>query len=82
MSMNPHRHPSSFPSHPINPSDILSLPSSDEDDEEEELDTAEIEWQESLSQLTLLFNLVLLPLTGKYFGRKFAYFRIPRCYIG
>ena len=35
---------------------------------------AEQEWQESLAQLALLFNLVLLPFAGKYFGRKFAYF--------
>lgn len=41
---------------------------------EEEDDLAEREWQESLAQLALLFNLVLLPFAGKYFGRKFAYF--------
>ena len=35
---------------------------------------AEQEWQESLAQLALLVNLVLLPFAGKYFGRKFAYF--------
>ena len=35
---------------------------------------AQIEWEESINQLVLLANLVILPLAGKYFGRKFAYF--------
>jgi hypothetical protein len=49
---------------------------SDEEEEEEDDDLAEQEWQESLAQLALLFNLVLLPFAGKYFGRRFAYFGI------
>jgi hypothetical protein len=55
--------------HHISPTS--STASTVSDDEE---DLAEQEWQESLAQLTLLFNLVLLPFAGKYFGRKFAYF--------
>ena len=53
----------------ISPSDVDTASTTSEED-----DLAEQAWQESLDQLTLLFNLVLLPFAGKYFGRKFAYF--------
>jgi Mitochondrial import 2 len=53
----------------ISPSEADSASTTSEED-----DLAEQAWQESLDQLTLLFNLVLLPFAGKYFGRKFAYF--------
>lgn len=65
-SQDPSRESSSSPDH-ITVSDTASTIS-------EEDDLAEQEWQESLAQLTLLFNLVILPFAGKYFGRKFAYF--------
>ena len=55
----------------ISPSSLATESTTSEDEED---DIAEREWQESLAQLTLLFNLVLLPFAGKYFGRRFAYF--------
>ena len=71
------------PSSPTSPSHIShSASSSVSTTSEAEDDEAQREWQESLAQLTLLFNLVLLPFIGKYFGRKFAYFSIfptPDC---
>src|SRR5271154_6974505 len=88
MSYNP----LSFPSLPSQqtphdpPSPVHITPSSTDGSEtsstedDEEADLAEQEWQESLAQLALLFNLVLLPFAGKYFGRRFAYFSIyPPC---
>jgi Mitochondrial import 2 len=57
------------PSPSRSPTPTASTASTDDED-----DLAEQEWQESLAQLALLFNLVLLPFAGKYFGRKFAYF--------
>jgi hypothetical protein len=38
-----------------------------------ELSDAEREWRESLEQLELLLTMVLIPYTGKYFGRKLAF---------
>jgi hypothetical protein len=64
-------------SSPISSSSAIRIsPSSSASTSSEEDDLAEQEWQESLAQLALLFNLVLLPFAGKYFGRKFAYFSI------
>ena len=34
---------------------------------------AEREWRESLQQLELLLTMVIVPVIGKYFGRKCAY---------
>jgi hypothetical protein len=34
---------------------------------------AEQEWEESLKQLELIMNLVVVPFIGKYVGRKCAY---------
>ena len=45
----------------------------EEDDDDESSSDADLEWQESIDQLLLLLNLVLLPFAGKYFGRKLAY---------
>jgi Mitochondrial import 2 len=59
----------------ISASSTASTTSTDEDEE------LERQWAENLNQITLLFNLVLLPLVGKYFGRRFAYFSIPFCYL-
>lgn len=39
---------------------------------EEKLINAEKQWQESLEQLSHAINWLLLPLLGKYMGRKFA----------
>ena len=45
----------------------------EDDDDDDDLSDADTEWQESIDQLLLLLNLVLLPFAGKYFGRKLAY---------
>ncbi|KAF2861314.1 hypothetical protein K470DRAFT_281587 [Piedraia hortae CBS 480.64] len=34
---------------------------------------ADAEWTESIRQLELLLTMVLVPLVGKYYGRKVAY---------
>lgn len=34
---------------------------------------AQREWEASLEQLQLMLTMVLVPFTGKYLGRKFAY---------
>jgi hypothetical protein len=34
---------------------------------------AQKEWEASLQQLELILTMVIVPYTGKYFGRKFAY---------
>jgi len=46
--------------------DHLSLCSDDDSD-------AEREWKESLQQLELLLTMVIIPFTGKFLGRKCAY---------
>jgi hypothetical protein len=79
MSLNPLSFPplpsqELHPSSPTSASSPIHLSHSDTASTTSEDDEAEREWQESLAQLTLLFNLVLLPFAGKYFGRKFAYF--------
>lgn len=58
--------------------DVDSLPESGETSStdsvsEHELSDAEREWRESLQQLELLLTMVLIPYTGKYFGRKLAF---------
>ncbi|RPA87592.1 hypothetical protein BJ508DRAFT_410355 [Ascobolus immersus RN42] len=46
--------------------------SSYDDSSDDEAD-AEEEWQESLRQLELFANIVLMPLVGKWVGRRCAY---------
>lgn len=54
--------------------DIDSLPSLSSSDISSEADSdAQREWEQSLEQLQLLLTMVIIPFTGKYFGRKFAY---------
>ncbi len=36
-------------------------------------DEAQAEWERSLEQLQLLLTMMIIPFTGKYLGRKFAY---------
>ena len=36
-------------------------------------DEAQVEWERSLEQLQLLLTMMIIPFTGKYLGRKFAY---------
>lgn len=50
-----------------------SAPSDSIDSEDERMEDAEREWEESLQQLELLLTMVVVPYVGKYFGRKCAY---------
>lgn len=61
----------------------LSPPTSDDEDEDDDetvtVDSeeaerlAQLEWDESVRQLQLLLDVVLLPFLGKWAGRKWAY---------
>lgn len=59
--------------------DVHSLPSDSdsssgsEADNDEYISDAEREWRESLQQLELMLTMILIPVAGKYFGRKAAY---------
>lgn len=59
--------------------DVHSLPSSStsssssEADGEEYISDAEKEWRESLQQIELMLTMIIIPVMGKYFGRKAAY---------
>jgi hypothetical protein len=55
--------------------EVDSLPSSivSSDLDSEEHSDAQKEWEASLQQLELLLTMVLVPMVGKYFGRKCAY---------
>jgi hypothetical protein len=44
-------------------------------DSEEQVSDAQQEWEESVRQLEGLLYLVLLPIAGKFFGRRLAYYR-------
>lgn len=50
------------------------LDDDDYDSDDELIDDAQEQWEESVEQLKKLFYLILLPLTGKFFGRRFAYY--------
>jgi hypothetical protein len=56
-------------------SEIDSLPSSTSSsvDEDEFISDAEREWRESLQQIELMLTMIIVPVMGKYFGRKCAY---------
>lgn len=53
--------------------DDLSSDSSYDDDDEEEYRLAQQEWEESLEQLQQLISVVLLPVLGKWLGRRWSY---------
>lgn len=36
------------------------------------------EWEEQVDQLKLMFQIIILPFVGKFFGRKFGYFLYNR----
>lgn len=38
------------------------------------------EWQDQLEQLKLMFQIIIFPFAGKFFGRKFGYFR-KLCFV-
>lgn len=48
--------------------------SEDSLDHELQLINAQLQWEESLSQIKLLLNIVILPVIGKALGRKMAGF--------
>jgi hypothetical protein len=57
-------------------SEFNSLPSSSTSssvDDEEFISDAEREWRESLQQIELMLTMIIVPVMGKYFGRKCAY---------
>ncbi|PWZ02828.1 hypothetical protein BCV70DRAFT_197095 [Testicularia cyperi] len=50
--------------------------SQDSHDEQDSIDRElEQEWKEQLDQLKLLVHIIVFPFLGKFFGRKYAYFR-------
>lgn len=53
--------------------DSVSLSSDGSFDLDEEERIAEEEWRESLEQLQQLFGIILLPLIGRWMGRKWSY---------
>lgn len=67
------------PHHDDSDDDVHSLPSDSdsssgsEADNDEYISDAEREWRESLQQLELMLTMILIPVAGKYFGRKAAY---------
>lgn len=57
-------------------SELDSLPSSSTGssvDDDEFISDAEREWRESLQQIELMLTMIIVPVMGKYFGRKCAY---------
>ncbi|KZV75486.1 hypothetical protein PENSPDRAFT_624153 [Peniophora sp. CONT] len=53
--------------------DSVDGDSDDLDYEDDDYALAQKEWEESLSQLTQVFSVVLLPYFGKWLGRRYAY---------
>ncbi|KAL4996395.1 hypothetical protein BDV10DRAFT_187188 [Aspergillus recurvatus] len=62
----------SLPSESTSASDLETL--SDDSDYSD----AEAEWQESIEQLELLLTMVIVPVLGKYLGRRCAYWSWSR----
>ncbi|RFN48240.1 hypothetical protein FIE12Z_7511 [Fusarium flagelliforme] len=61
----------------IDKDDLDSLPSISTDDIYSDVSDsdAQAEWERSLEQLQLILTMMIVPWMGKYFGRKFAYWR-------
>ncbi|KAA8916706.1 hypothetical protein TRICI_001164 [Trichomonascus ciferrii] len=59
---------------PSSDGDIEDNDSVSSDDSTYDEDDAQQQWEESVEQLQKLFTLIILPLTGKFFGRRFAYY--------
>ncbi|KAL4400230.1 mitochondrial outer membrane translocase complex protein [Malassezia pachydermatis] len=57
----------------------VSVTSSARQREEEERAAME-EWEEGVRQLQLAFQLVLIPLVGKWFGRRWSYWLFMKWY--
>ena len=53
--------------------DSVDGDSDDLDYDDDDYALAQKEWEESLSQLTQVFSVVLLPYFGKWLGRRYAY---------
>ncbi|SPO43045.1 uncharacterized protein PSANT_00729 [Moesziomyces antarcticus] len=54
-----------------------STASSSEFDSDDEL-ALQREWEQQVDQFKLLFQIVVCPFVGKFFGRKFGYFLFNR----
>ncbi|KAJ7071138.1 hypothetical protein C8F01DRAFT_975094 [Mycena amicta] len=70
---------------PSNADSLDDIDSNTSYDEDEELRVAQQEWEESLHQLQQLFSIVLLPVFGKWLGRRWsqwAYTRYLRVGLG
>lgn len=50
--------------------------SSDDDEElsDYELSDAQVQWEESLRQLQTIWQFVLIPIVGKFLGRRFSFY--------
>ena len=48
-------------------------------DSDSEYSDAEAEWRESLEQLELLMTMMVVPVLGKYIGRRCAYWGMRLC---
>ncbi|KAF9270134.1 hypothetical protein L218DRAFT_992791 [Marasmius fiardii PR-910] len=66
----------------MQPSFVPDIDDSDDgsylSDDEYQLAQAQEEWEESLRQLQQLFSFVLLPLVGKWLGRRWSYWAYAR----
>jgi len=58
--------------------DSVSISSDTSYDLDEDERIAEEEWNESLGQLQQLFGIVLLPILGRWLGRKWSYWAYAR----
>ncbi|CCL98302.1 uncharacterized protein FIBRA_00296 [Fibroporia radiculosa] len=58
--------------------DSISLSSDNSYDIEEEERIAEQEWNESMAQLQQLVSFILLPILGRWLGRKWSYWAYAR----
>lgn len=48
----------------------------DDDDEilsDNEIDEAQLQWEESVDELKRIATMIIMPLAGKFMGRRFAY---------
>ncbi|SPO20743.1 uncharacterized protein UTRI_00219 [Ustilago trichophora] len=73
-------------SHNTRQSDTDSIPTTltcrssqtsyNDSDTDSEIDSLALqrEWEEQLDQLKLMFQIIIFPFVGKFFGRKFGYF--------
>lgn len=51
---------------------LSSIINSREEISESDQDDSQLQWQESMNQLTGLINFIIIPLVGRMLGRRFA----------